>query len=323
MNLYNQRWGIFFSSLFFLCLSVLLSSCQKRARPSFSKEDTLQVRNQLKSWRGTLKFHQFLEFTEKPLILTSPLFPSDTTYQGKSEIRKIARLLSLWRLTHDTLPTDSLIFFADSLNPKDTFCRVIYDDFARHCIAIFKYDSLWRIRFRDSVTIETIMKIGFPPKEEEKIYFLIGKREIYLRKEAGSYKLEKFSGFYFLYPKDTAPVIKSITLSQEGRSVSLKPNDFQKPIHLDSLPLFSSEDAIVINISCELPSDTINVKYFCLLYKEGERKFLGSGYNFSGSITFQKRGIGHLFLEIIPSLNLFYPANSYRYTILAIPLKIF
>ncbi len=305
-----------------LLLILLLTFCSKKARFIFGKEDTLQVLNQLATWRDTLKHYQFLEFVERPLILSSHLLPNDTIYQGSLLIRKIASLLSFWRTTQDTMHLDSLIFFADSLNPKDTFCHVIYNDSTRHCIAIFKYDSLWEIRFRDSVTIETIMKTGFPPQEEEKVYPLVGKREIFFKKEAGNYRFQKLSGFYFSYPKDSAPIIKSITLSQEGRSILLSPEDVRKPIYLDSLPSFSSTEPILINISAELPLDTINVKYFAFLYKGGERVFLGSGYNFTYGLNFLKEGIAHLFLEIIPSTNIYYPANPYYYTILALPLRI-
>ncbi len=309
-----------------LCLSLsflILFSCQKKERLPFGKEDSLSVFNQLKIWRDTLKHYQFLEFNEKPLILSVGLFPQDTVYQGRSEIEKIAHLLSFWRTTQDTLHLDSLTFLIDSLNQGDTFCFVLYNDSTRHTIALFKYDSLWLIRFRDSVSLETVAKISYPlPQEKEKIYPLIGKRRILFRKEAGDYLLKKLSGFSFSHPKDTAPVIKSISLTQEGRSINLENTEFGKLIPVDSLPCFRANEEIVVTISCEKPGDTSNLKYFGFLSKRGERVFLGEGYDLIGGINFPQLGIQHIFIEIIPSQNLFYPNSPYSYTILCLPLRI-
>jgi len=322
-NQYLLTSNLLFLGIIIIFYLLSFNSCHKPRKFAFGKEDTLKVLTELKNWRGTLKHYQFLEFTESPLILTSPLLPKDTFYQGGPEIKKIAHLLSFWRTTADTFHLDSLFFFTDSLNPKDTFCQVIYNDSTRHTIAIFKYDSLWQIRFRDSVTIETIMKTGYlSPQEEEKIYPLVGKREIHLKKEGSDYKLKKLSGFYFSHIKDSSPNIELITLTQEGRSALIKPEDLRKPIPLDSLPSFSADRGIVINISCEAPSDTINCRYFGLLFKEGERQFLGEGYNFSKEIIFNQEGKQSLFIEVIPSTNIFYPDRSYYYTILAIPISI-
>jgi|YelNatPaOPRAMG01_1025707.scaffolds.fasta_scaffold35609_2 hypothetical protein len=310
--------------LTFILLSLIIPlACRKKEKVPFGQEDSLSVSNQIKVWRDTLKHYQFLEFSETPLILTGRLFPNDTIYQGKGEIRKIAHLLSFWRMTQDTFHLDSLLFFVDSLNPKDTFCSVIYNDFTRHTIAIFQYDSLWLIRFRDSVSLETVIRIGYSlPQEREKVYPLTGRRCLLFKKENGDYKLQRLSGFTFSYPKDSAPGIKSVSLSQEGRSVTISRDEFGKPIILDSLPSFRSEEPIVVNVICEEPSDTLNIKYFGFLYKKGERQFLGEGYNFNGSLTFSRVGISHLFIEIIPAKNILYPDFTYYYTILALPLRI-
>lgn len=309
---------------FCLCLFfITFFSCQRKDRLPFSEEDSLSVFNQLKLWRDTLKHYQFLEFSEKPFILSVGLFPQDTIYQGKSKIEKIAHLLSFWRTTQDTLHLDSLIFLIDSLNQEDTFCYVLYNDSTRHTIAIFQYDSLWSIRFRDSVFLETVIKIGYSlPQEKEKVYPLIGKRKLLLRKEDRDYHLKKFSGFSFSHPKDTAPIIKSISLTQEGRSVNLENTEFGKLFPLDSLPSFLVNEGIVVTISCEKPVDTINLKYLGFLYQKGERIFLGEGYNFTGGLIFPQLGIQHIFIEIIPSQNLFYPNSPYSYTILSLPLRI-
>ncbi len=317
---FKLYWFYLLSLLFLLSFS---SSCPKREKLTFGREDTLSVLTELGLWRDTLRHYQFLEFGERPLVLRTNLTSNDTIYQKKPELRKIASLLSFWRTTQDTAHFDSLHFFVDSLSFQDTFCSVLYNDSTRHTIAIFKYDSLWLVKFRDSVTIETITKIGYSlPQEKEKIYPLVGKRRLIFQKEGKNYKLKKISGFHYSYPLDSAPILGSITLSQEGKSIVLEPKDFPRLISLDSLPSFSAREALLIDLACERPGDTLNLKYLGFLYNGQERVFLGLGYNLSGSLTFPEEGVSHLFIEILSSTNFFYPENKYYYTILALPLRI-
>jgi len=173
---------------------ILFSGCRKESTNGWSKSDTTAVLEGIEKWRDTFDFGSFFNATRTLAILAELNSQDSISYTGDSLI-KIYHLTQAWDTVSILYHRDSLAFLVES----DTFCDVIYEDYANHTISVFQCDTIWLVKYQkdtlDSIWhLATAEKKPFTTGEFGKVYAWSAPRKLRLKKQAGEYQLKQFGG---------------------------------------------------------------------------------------------------------------------------------
>ncbi len=347
----RKKYLLSFIGLFLL----LLFSCGTKPPPAWpwwTEQDSLAVLSELALWRDSINGFHFLKTASgdtlmKSIDISISLSSEDFISRTGDSIVKIAHLLSCYERLGDSLHIDEMIFGVkvDTLETKDTFCFVTYKDSTRNCIAALRFDSLWIVKFRidtifTNVTpwetiweLDTFYKKGFAyPEEEEKIYHFTTARKLELRKEKYqvSYKLKYLTGFTMYLPSSAeAPNVRFVAFIRPERSdtfYSFSNSGRYGVMNLkskDSIFTIAKNQPVNVKILADSSSDK---NYFFLSYGEPS---VTTKYNITKSsgtgkmiINFNSVGLKHLYFEVLPGSNLYYPFSQWKSTTWAIPIRV-
>ncbi len=342
-------------SLLIALFLLLIFSCGTKPPPPWpwwTAQDSLAVLSELALWRDSINGFHFLKKASGDTLMRNieisiPLASEDLVSRTGDSLIKIAHLLGCYEKIGDSLHIDEMIFGVkvDTLQTKDTFCFVTYKDSTRNCIAALRFDSLWTVKFRidtilTNVTpwetiweLDTFYKRGFAyPEEEEKKYHFTTVRKLELRKEKFQtvYKLKYLTGFTMYLPSSAeAPKVKFVAFIRPERSDTFYAFSSSGRLGVmnlklkDSIFRISKNELVNVKILADSSADN---NYFFMSYglpnvssKYNITKSSGTGQT---TVSFSSEGLKHLYFEVIPGSNLYYPSSLWKSTTWAIPINV-
>ncbi|MCL6465663.1 MAG: hypothetical protein K6T77_02765 [candidate division WOR-3 bacterium] len=356
-NLVFRRLGFGFWVTGIVFLSIIVfSECGRTSSPRWpwwTADDSIAVKNALEPWRGLLNFFYAVEDSYR-LDVRVGLTYQDSSSRTGDTIYKIAHLIRAWVEPTDSVHIDFYQFgvTADTVNMTDTFCQVIYRDSMSNCRLYLEFDTIWVVGFRPDTIIDTtktppettivhrvsyVEKRGFPATQfGVKDYGWAANRWVFLRRDTIPdtlyYYIVKVSGAYASIPTtEEAPQISRVILSKPGRvdTIYFAPRQNGKGLtnlkHLDSLYQVRVNEEIQVTVVTSTPQDTIADKNRFFLTVSGRKQDItvgaqrGSGvFSFSAGDT----GYQHVYIEVLPYSNLFYPGAYYKGSAWAIPVQV-
>jgi len=344
-----------------IIFTVMFSSCNQKSPapwPWWTSADSVAVNNELKLWRDTFNGYHFISGQNNatltyPLEVFVPLVSSDTTSRNGDSIVKIAHFLGAFHVLGDSTHLDELIFEVknDTIETRDTFCFVTYNDSTRNCIGVLRYDSLWIIKFQiasvdttvtpwdTSWRVSSITKTAdsiYTVHEEQNIYPFTIMRKLELKKDSAAtfYRMKNFTGFGKYIPNTTvAPTIGSVILSKSTRTdtfyygARLDRKGIYNPKSKDSLFTIPVGESLTVKINTTTPTDTLTDRNYFFVscgtpYVTTKHNITIAPNNGSGKVAFTHSGLMHLYIEVIPASTLFYPYSQWKSTTWAIPIKV-
>jgi hypothetical protein len=340
-------------------LSIVISSCGREAPPDWqwwTKGDSTAVYDTLKLWRTTFNGFNFLCGQNNaqliyPLEITVPLTSSDTISRTGTTLVKIGNFLGGYYQISDSTHIDDLLFEVknDSIETKDTFCFITYQDTSENCIAKLRYNRLWIVHFQVSAIDTTVSpwdstwrvssindSLCTDTLVAEDTFHFTAMRKLELKKDssATSYRMKYITGFTLYVPNSTdAPAVSNVVLSQLTRIDTFYSGARQdkkgiyNPKLKDSLYTIAKDESITVTINTSTPSDTASDRNY--FFVSCGTPYISAKYNITssptkgiGKVAFSTSGIHHLYIEVIPASALFYPNAQRKSTTWSIPILV-
>jgi hypothetical protein len=351
-----KRYLVILSSAIII---VVLASCGTEAPPPWpwwTKADSEAVKQELVVWRDTFNGYHFLLGQNNarltyPLDVIVPLVSTDTTSRTGDSVVKIAHFVGSYSTLGDSIHIDDLLFERknDTIQTKDTFCFVTYQDSTRNCIGVLQYDSVWTVKFQvasvdTTVTpwdttwrVSSITKTGFSAtQEEQNIYHFTAMRKLELKKDSAvtKYRMKNLTGFGLYIPNSlVAPTISNIILTRPGHSdtfyygARLDHKGIYNLKNKDSLYTIAVGESITVKVNTTTPTDTAtDQNYF---FVSCGIPYVSAKYNITrgakigqGKVAFTRPGLDQLYIEVIPASTLFYPYSQWKSATWAIPIRV-
>ncbi|OYD16558.1 hypothetical protein CH330_02475 [candidate division WOR-3 bacterium JGI_Cruoil_03_51_56] len=311
--------------------------------PWWTAEDSSAVQKELGLWRDVFNPNHTLEGAMDSKWSSGLTFEDSTSETGDT-LYKFAHLLSVSIEPTDSGHTDEFQFgvTVDTVAMKDTFCEVAYRDSMENCLAHFDYDSLWVVGFRPDTTIDTsvcppetiiVQKVSYTelrgfgsPQRVTKSYNWSAFRKLFLSKDTSGYALTKATGFAVHVPSaEDAPEIFRVVLSRPGRSDTFfySPREDGSGIYnlrpIDSLYAIEPDEEVQLEVEIKSSSDT---SLFFVGIMGTKTEITVGPRRGEGTVAFAEVGYHHIYIEVLPLSNVFYPDADYTGIIWAIPVRV-
>lgn len=348
------------SHIILLLLGVLLTQCGRVSPPQWpwwTSEDSTAVKKALELWLGYLTPSPAWSDTFR-LSLSLGLNYSDSSSRTGDTLYKIAHLIRAWVRPGENCRNDTCLdryqfgVTVDTTVMNDTFCQVIYRDSFTSSQLYLEFDTLWVVGFRPDTMIDTtktppettivhrvsyVEKRGFQESQQIfKGFCWSANRWLFLRRDTVPdtcyYSLIKISGGYSLIPNaEESPQISRVILSKPGKvdTIYYSPRSDGKGLtnlkSLDSIYTMRAEEDVSILISTTTPADTIADRNWIFVTISGRSTDITTAARTgSGIVRFSTADTGyqHIYIEVLPATNIFYPYSNFSGTVWSIPVRV-